>query len=128
MSVQVTSTHLEQMIHEAACAHPHECCGLILGEGMRVTSIQPTANVHSQPATHFEIDPQALIDAHRAAREGGTQVIGYYHSHPAGLPTPSQTDRSSADGDGRIWAIIARRTVRFWRDLPEAFVPLSYGD
>ena len=98
----------------------------MLGEGLGITSLQPAANVHAAPDTRFEIDPQVLIDAHRAARGGGPQVIGYYHSHPVGEAIPSATDRGLSAGDGRIWAIVAKDGVRFWRDDAEGFSPLSY--
>jgi proteasome lid subunit RPN8/RPN11 len=116
----------------AAAAYPHEACGLLLGEGGRITEARAVANVHPAPATHFEIDPQALIDAHRAARAGaGPQVLGYYHSHPVGEPVPSATDRACAAGDGRVWAIIASgiagHDVRFWRDDDRGFAALSFA-
>lgn len=118
---------LDHLLAAASDAHPHECCGLLLGEGTTITHAQPTANVHPDPARHFEIDPHALIAAHRAARSGGPQVIGYYHSHPTGDPSPSATDRASAAHDGRVWAIVAGREVRFFRDGEEGFVALSYA-
>ena len=79
------------------------------------------------PETHFEIDPQALIDAHRAARAGGPQVLGYYHSHPAGEPEPSATDRAMAAGDGRMWAIMGRDECVSGGIRGEAFAALSYS-
>jgi proteasome lid subunit RPN8/RPN11 len=111
---------------QAARAAPQEACGLLLGRDDRIDSIQPTRNVHSTPETHFEIDPKALIEAHRNARSGGPQIVGYYHSHPAGSPTPSATDRASAAGDGRIWAIIGLGRVELWRDTPSGFEPVGY--
>ena len=126
MPVHVTSQALSQMRAAAANAHPQEACGILLGEDDRITQASATRNVHPLPATHFEIDPQALIDAHRAARGGGPQIIGYFHSHPAGLAQPSATDRACAAGDGRVWAIIAGEEVRFWRDDPQGFAALSY--
>lgn len=123
----VAGSVMDQLRDSAAQAHPRECCGILLGAGGRITRAYPTQNVHPAPETHFEMDPQALIDAHRAAREGGPQVIGYYHSHPTGDAVPSETDRAMASGDGRIWAIIARREITFWRDSPDAFEPLSYN-
>ena len=115
-------------MHKAAAtaAHPREACGLLLGEGGRITAARETANVHPNPATHFEIDPQALIDAHRAARAGGAQIVGYFHSHPRGPAQPSATDRASAAGDGRVWAIIAGDDIAFWRDGEEGFTALSF--
>jgi len=126
MPVDVTSQALSQMRAAAAAAHAREACGILLGEGDRITHARATRNIHTAPQTHFEIDPQALIDAHRAARSGGPQIIGYFHSHPAGLAAPSATDRACAAGDGRIWAIIAGDDVRLWRDSPDGFAALSY--
>jgi proteasome lid subunit RPN8/RPN11 len=107
-------------------AHPHEACGVLLGEGRCIAAAIEAANIHPAPATHFEIDPQALIDAHRAARAGGAQVLGYFHSHPVGDPVPSATDRACAARDGRVWAIIAGDRVQFWRDGDDGFTALSF--
>ena len=111
----------------AGSAHPREVCGLLLGDGKAITLARPTANVHPTPETHFEIDPQALIDAHRAEREGGLKVMGYFHSHPTGAPHPSQTDRAMSAGDGKVWAIVAGDEIKFWKDAPEGFEALSYA-
>ena len=127
VAVEITLQALTAMRAAAAAAHPLEACGLLLGEGARITEARDTRNVHPAPQTHFEIDPQALIDAHRAARGGaGPQVIGYFHSHPAGPPAPSATDRASASGDGRVWAIIAGHYVKFWMDGEQGFVALPF--
>jgi len=111
----------------AASVHPHEACGILLGHGAHIHTALPAANVHSQPGRHFEIDPAALIAAHKAARTGGPHVLGYFHSHPNGLARPSATDAACAAGDGRIWAIAAAGVVSMWRDGPSGFEPLSYA-
>jgi proteasome lid subunit RPN8/RPN11 len=126
MDIEVTSEALTIMRQAARMTHPDEACGVLLGAGCRITEAHPARNVHAAPATHFEIDPQALIDAHRTSRSGGPQVIGYFHSHPVGEPAPSATDRASASGDGRVWAILAGDDVRFWKDGREGFAALSY--
>ncbi len=123
MELSVTSGAMATLLAEAARAHPAECCGLLLGQGQHVASALPAANVHPQPERHFEIDPQALVDAFRAARQGGPQVIGYYHSHPNGHPLPSATDCKHA-GDRRVWAIVAAGAVEFYRDSEDGFLPL----
>jgi proteasome lid subunit RPN8/RPN11 len=127
MQIEVTSEALSQMRAHAAAAHPHEACGILLGEGTRITAAIEARNVHPAPETHFEIDPQALIDAHRAARNGGAQVLGYYHSHPTGPAAPSATDRACAAGDGRVWAILAGEDVTFWRDGEAGFTALPFS-
>lgn len=126
MDITVASHVLEQIVAEAHAAAPHECCGILLGQGAQVSAAIPAPNIHPTPQTHFGIDPQALVDAHRAARHGGPDVLGYYHSHPNGAARPSAKDQAMAAGDGRIWAIIAGDDVTFWRDDPAVFAPLSY--
>lgn len=125
MELVVTSGAMATLLEEAARAHPQECCGLLLGEGDRVAEARPAANVHPEPTRHFEIDPAALIAALRAERDGGEQVLGYYHSHPNGLAGPSDEDRACASGDGRTWVIVAAGAVTWWRDGKQGFEALS---
>lgn len=126
MLLEVTRDVLAAIEAAAVAAHPRECCGLLLGKGGRISAIRSTENVHPAPETHFEIDPQALIDAHRAMRDGGPQVLGYFHSHPSGDPIPSETDRAQSAGDGKVWAIAAVGGLMFWKDDPDGFHALSY--
>jgi len=125
MHLRVTREALAGIHASARASAAKECCGLLLGYGA-IEEAHPTANVHPCPARHFEIDPQALVDAHRARRAGGPEVIGYFHSHPAGSAEPSATDRALAAHDGRVWAILGEDGVKFWRDGDEGFEPLSY--
>jgi len=118
---------LKRMQSEAVRAHPEECCGLLLARDGLIEEARPATNVAADPRRRFEIDPQALIDAHREAREGGPQIVGYYHSHPAGPAEPSSTDRAMSAHDGSIWAIVGEGDVTFWRDEEAGFVPLSYS-
>lgn len=124
MAITLTSGALATLLEEATRAGALECCGLLLGRGGRIARAVPAANVHPDPARHFEIDPAALIAAHRDARAGGAAVLGYYHSHPTGRAEPSPTDQAMASGDDRIWAIIAGGTVTMWRDAQAGFEPL----
>jgi len=124
MDVRVTREALAEM-RAAANASAAECCGLLLGPDGVIEHARPAANVAADPLRHFEIDPQALVDAHRAARAGGPAVIGYYHSHPGGPAEPSATDRALAAHDGRVWAVVGRDGVKFWRDDEQGFEPLS---
>jgi proteasome lid subunit RPN8/RPN11 len=114
------------MLAAAEAAHPHEACGLLLGHGDHIHTALQAANVHPHPERHFEIDPAALIAAHKAARACGPQVLGYFHSHPNGLARPSATDAANAAGDGRVWAIVAGGVVTLWRDGTSGFELLSY--
>jgi len=125
--VVITREVLDFLLAEAARAAPEECCGLLLGRDSTIEAARPAPNVAAERTRRFEIDPQALVDAHRAARRGGPQVVGYFHSHLHGPAEPSATDRAEAAHDGSVWAIVATSAVTFWRDEEVGFVPLSYG-
>lgn len=126
MTIEVTSAVLNGLLEEARAAYPHECCGLLFGSEAEIRVHRPTINVHSALATRFEIDPQALIDAHRAMRGGGPRLVGYYHSHPDGPPEPSAIDREMAGEDGMIWAIVGEGRVTLWRAERVRMEPLPY--
>ena len=137
MDIHVSSQAMRAMEAAARDTHPDEACGILLGSRLSeadvITAFVSAKNIHPAPQTHFEIDPQSLIDAHRGARSGGRQVLGYFHSHPSGEARPSATDIAMAASDGAIWAIygtvegaIEAKGIRFYR-APSAFQPRS-GD
>lgn len=126
MPATLSSQAHAAILAAARAAHPKEACGLLLGEGAAIRAVTVAANVHSDPLRHFEIDPAALIAAHKAARGGGPALVGYWHSHPNGRVEPSAEDRAMAAGDGRLWAIVAGDALTIWQDGPEGFNRLSY--
>lgn len=126
MIVELTSGVLATLHEDARRAAPEECCGLLLGRGQRIDEVRAAANLAENRHVHFEIDPVVLLAAHKEARAGGPEVMGYYHSHPTGICVPSATDRQHSTGDSRIWAIIAESEVAFWRDNANGFEALPF--
>jgi proteasome lid subunit RPN8/RPN11 len=116
MGLRISRALQARMLEEAARMPDREVCGLIFGVGDDdVTEIQQCANVAANPESAFEIDPGALIAAHKAERSGGPALIGCYHSHPNGVEKPSLRD---AESDGRahsLWLIIADNKLVAWR-------------
>lgn len=117
MSVTISSELLRRMLAQAVQSPEAEVCGLLLGAGDRIEAAEACANVATDPARAFEIDPMALFAAHRRARAGGAAVIGHYHSHPSGLPMPSPRDAAQAMGDGAVWVILGENIARAWRSV-----------
>jgi proteasome lid subunit RPN8/RPN11 len=115
MTVRISSELLDQLIAAAAASPDAEICGLLLGTAYGVTAARPAANISSDPARRFEIDPAALIAAHRESRSGGATVVGSYHSHPTGLAEPSACDAELAAADGAIWLILTGLEAKAWR-------------
>ena len=99
-----------QILHQAATAHPHECCGLIAGVRMaadfRVLALHPARNL-AVDADRFDIDPRDHLVASKAARTAGHQIIGCYHSHPDGGAEPSARDLAGAGEENFLWLIAA---------------------
>jgi proteasome lid subunit RPN8/RPN11 len=78
----------EDLLRRARAAEPNEACGVIVDEVV----IVEIPNVHKEPATFFEMDPEVLLDVYE---EYGT-IDGVWHSHPNGDPFPSDADRAGA--------------------------------
>jgi proteasome lid subunit RPN8/RPN11 len=81
--------------------YPHECCGALLGvdlEGSRqVADLLPLPNRRDDsPRNRFELAPDDVLKAEKAARERGLDLLGWYHSHPDAPARPSEFDREHA--------------------------------
>lgn len=110
---------------QAAASIDRELCGLVFGTRDAVHSVSVCANVARDPRTAFEIDPAALIAAHRAARTAGPALIGCWHSHPNGVAAPSARDLASAARDGQIWLIVTPIVLTGWCALAAGFAPIT---
>ncbi|MDR6849157.1 proteasome lid subunit RPN8/RPN11 [Sphingomonas sp. BE270] len=131
MTLEISSTLLARLLNEAANAPEQEVCGLLFGTAERLDAVRPCRNVAAEPDRAFEIDPAALIAAHRATRDGGPAIIGCYHSHPNGAATPSARDAAAAAPDGALWIIIADPQVACYRAVCDGayvgrFDPVPY--
>jgi len=116
MALKISSTLLARLVAESA-ASANEVCGLLFGTPAEIIHAVKCANVAADPATTFEIDPTALIAAHKAVRAGGPALVGHYHSHPNGSPEPSARDAAAATGDGALWLIVTKTEARLWLSL-----------
>ena len=102
-----------------AAGSADEVCGLLFGTPDRVDAALACRNVAADPATAFEIDPAALLAAHRRARSGGPAIAGCFHSHPSGDVTPSLRDAAAAAANGWLWAIVGAGEVGLFRAVAD---------
>jgi proteasome lid subunit RPN8/RPN11 len=108
--IQVDPEPWAAMVAHASETYPNECCGAMLGaveDGRKVVRVAlrlPNAFEGSQ-AARYQLRPEDLIAAERAAREQRMDVVGIYHSHPDHEPSFSPMDRDRAlDQAGRpLW-------------------------
>ncbi len=76
------------------------------------------ASTHSREREYL-LAPLAILEAFRAARADGLEIVGYYHSHPSGSAMPSALDRPNAWPD-TSYVILGLddgelREVKSWR-------------
>ncbi len=75
------------MVSHAESTFPNECCGVMLGknteDGKRVVSAIAVENIYKgAQEDRYEIRPEDLLKADKAARADGLELIGIFHSHP----------------------------------------------
>lgn len=75
------------MVAHARAIYPNECCGAMLGTTDGETKVvhQAIALANAFEGAHaarYELRPEDLLAADKAARERRMDVIGIYHSHP----------------------------------------------
>jgi len=75
------------MVLHAERTYPNECCGAMLGymrgEEKVVTDAVPLENSYDgSHGARYELRPEDLLAADKAARARGLDLIGIFHSHP----------------------------------------------
>ena len=75
------------MVAHAQRTYPNECCGAMLGtidgETKKVSEAIALENAFAGvQAERYELRPEDLLAADKAARDRGMDLIGIYHSHP----------------------------------------------
>jgi len=104
--------HLPRNIVHFILAHAQrhedrEVCGFIASRNGNPTRCFEIANVAPDPATRFEMDPAAQINAMRAMREAGEELFAIYHSHPQGPARPSTIDLAEAAYPNALYLIVS---------------------
>ena len=85
--IRIDSEPWAEMVAHARETYPNECCGAMLGttdgeqKAVRVALRLHNAFEGAQ-AERYELRPEDLLAADRAARDRSMDLIGIYHSHP----------------------------------------------
>ena len=85
--IRVSPEPWAAMVAHARASYPHECCGAMLGSTDGESKIVHQAIAlenafEGAQAARYELRPEALLAADKAARERHMDLIGIYHSHP----------------------------------------------
>lgn len=82
---------LQEMIAYVKEHAPHEACGVLAGTGTRAEKMIGVLN-QAQSRIRFVMDPYEQLRAFDWIEANGLELVGIFHSHPAGPETASATD------------------------------------
>jgi proteasome lid subunit RPN8/RPN11 len=86
-----TQDQYDDMLRHVAAIVPLEACGLLAGRNGSVSKVLPIRNQVQSPV-RFVMDPYEQLQAFEWIDSQELELVGIFHSHPAGPETVSVTD------------------------------------
>lgn len=87
--------HWQEMLEHVDEQAPLEACGLLAGRNDEVEKVLLVPNQARSPV-RFVMEPYAQLEAFNWIDSHGLELLGIFHSHPAGPATASVTDMEEA--------------------------------
>jgi len=87
--------HWHEMLKHVDQQVPLEACGLLAGKNDQVEKVIIVRN-QAQSPVRFVMDPYEQLQAFNWIESNGLDLLGIFHSHPAGPETASATDIAEA--------------------------------
>ncbi|MEK7278690.1 MAG: M67 family metallopeptidase [Chloroflexota bacterium] len=110
----LSPTHLAQIYAHVEAGKPNEACGLLGGRGGKVEKVYLMENAARSPV-RYSMEPEALIRVIEETEERGWDLVGIFHSHPAGPLSPSATDIAEAYYPDSAYVICAPDADGRWQ-------------
>jgi len=111
-SLTLGKKHWQEMLDHILRNLPLEACGLLAGNNDRVEKVLLVRNQAQSPA-RFVMDPYEQLQAFEWIDSSGLELLGIFHSHPAGPETASVTDIAEAAYE--VVHLIWSRNGNDWR-------------
>jgi proteasome lid subunit RPN8/RPN11 len=111
-SLTLTKEQLQKMIAHVDAHAPLEACGLLAGHNSKVEAVIEVTN-QAQSAVRFVMNPIEQLSAFEWIESNGLDLVGIFHSHPAGPEIVSPTD--IADAAYAVVHVILARVDGSWR-------------
>jgi proteasome lid subunit RPN8/RPN11 len=108
----MSKKHWQEMREYVQKHAPLEACGLLAGRQDRVQNVIVVRN-QAQSPVRFVMDPYEQLQAFDWIESHGLDLLGIFHSHPAGPATASATDIAEAAYE--VVHLIWSRTQRDWQ-------------
>lgn len=114
--VRMPALRIPRALLDAVHAHaregtPLEVCGLLAGrrdgDDHVVERVYRIPNVHPRPVGEYQLDPKEQLRVTLEVEDDlGLEVVGFYHSHPAGPARFSATDAARASWPGQSYLLV----------------------
>lgn len=104
-------------------AYPQEACGFLLGKEDTIFEIVSCRNIAENPNRSFFMDPVDHFATQKKARHKKIYILGFFHSHPDGTPSPSSRDDQDLPKENYVCLICSytlgnEPVIRVFRRLP----------
>lgn len=95
--LKIEKASFDRMKTHAEAAYPNECVGAMLGKNDNGdkfvdVSIELENSAEGSQRAFYQLSNEHLLEADKAARAQGRELIGIYHSHPDADAYFSETD------------------------------------
>lgn len=122
-TLKLSDALLREMIAYVDERAPLEACGLLAGKEDRAEKMIGVTN-QAQSPVRFVMEPYEQLRAFDRIESNGLDLLGIFHSHPAGPETASATDIAEA-AYAVVHVIVSRRgdawkARGFWIEHGEA--------
>jgi proteasome lid subunit RPN8/RPN11 len=111
----LTKSHLEELEDHTKKERPNEACGILAGRESKVQRVYRCRNVSENPSSRYVIAPEQLIEVFNDVVDRGFEILGFYHSHPAGPAGPSNVDHATATWHGHSYVILHPGGINSWK-------------
>jgi proteasome lid subunit RPN8/RPN11 len=95
MTLTFKQSDLRRIYDHCSAGLPDESCGMLGGKDGIVEKVYCMRNAKPGP-DYYEMDPEEQFRVMKDIRDSGLQLIGLFHSHPAGQAYPSSVDVQQA--------------------------------
>ncbi|HMZ08530.1 MAG TPA: M67 family metallopeptidase [Anaerolineales bacterium] len=111
-SLTLTNEQLQKMIVHVESHAPLEACGLLAGKGSSVDAVLEVLN-QAQSPVRYVMDPVEQLNAFEWIDSHGLDLLGIFHSHPAGPEVVSFTDIIEAAYDV-VYIVLSHKQGAGW--------------
>ena len=111
--LRLTTAQQANMFAHAQQAWPEEACGMLGGPPGQVARVYCIENIYHSPVAYY-MEPKAQVAAMIEIEEAGWEIVGIFHSHPAGPNVPSATDVAQAYYPEAVYVILALDGPESW--------------